>query len=287
MRWASSSEVPERNCTCRSTWRRAPAWRAAQLVEADDAALGEGRDHVADGGELGVGQRLVDEHPRGAREDPHAGDRDHRGHHERDDGIEPVPAGDRDDRQRHEHAARAQHVGASGARRRRPAPASRSPRRARESVRETSRFTTIDTASTAMPTPRRCTPRALDQVAHGLEGDDHAADEDEHALDGRGHVLDLLVAVGVRLVGRHVGRAHREERDDRGDEVGGRVQGLGQQRDRARDDAGDRLQQDERRVRGDRERRGAGLGRSPLIGSPALASRRWLSSARAPRGRGG
>ena len=26
------------------------------------------------------------------------GDRDHRGHHERDDGIEPVPAGDRDER---------------------------------------------------------------------------------------------------------------------------------------------------------------------------------------------
>ena len=28
----------------------------------------------------------------------------------------------------------------------------------RESVRETIRFTTIDTASTAMPTPSRCTP---------------------------------------------------------------------------------------------------------------------------------
>ena len=123
---------------------------------------------------------------------------------------------------------------------------------------------------------------ALDQVAHGLEGDDHAADEDEHALDGRGHVLDLLVAVGVRLVGRHVGRAHREERDDRGDEVGGRVQGLGEQRDRARDGAGDRLEQDERRVRGDRERRGARLGR---LAAHRLAGARLAQVAQQRAGR--
>ena len=165
----------------------------------------------------------------------------------------------------------------AGGPRRPPAPPSRSPRRA---ARACARPQVDDDRHGRAP---RCRRRGAARRCPGSRWRTASkamttrADEDQHALDGRGHVLDLLVAVGVRLVGRHVGRADREERHDRGDQVDGRVQRLGEQRDRAGDGAGDRLEQDQRRVRGDRERRGAGLGRLVLIGAPALASRRWLT----------
>ena len=149
-----------------------------------------------------------------------------------------------------------------------------------------------------MPKPSDSTSLPLRQPAHGLEHDHPGADEDEHALDPRRDVLHLVVPVGVRLVGRLLGLAHREEGDHRRHEVDGRMRGLGQDRDRAGDDARHHLERDHQGVGEDRDRgrpllaRGLGrrtdgeAGRGGRGGNPparASAHRRGL--ARGPRRR--
>jgi hypothetical protein len=55
-----------------------------------------------------------------------------------------------------------------------------------------------------------------------------------------GDVLELLVAVAVLGVGRLLGLAHGEERDQRRDQVDARVDRLGEDRHRAGDRARER-----------------------------------------------
>ena len=110
-----------------------------------------------------------------------------------------------------------------------------------------------------MPTPIDSTSLPCDEPPHRLEDDDAGAEQDQHALDRRGEVLDLLVAVGVVLVGRLVGLAHREEGHHRRDQVDARVGRLGEDRDRAGDRRRRELEHDQQRVRGDRDRRRAVL----------------------------
>ena len=112
---------------------------------------------------------------------------------------------------------------------------------------------------------REAHPEVLDLGAHHqamrrLVDDDRGADEDQHPLDRRRQVLGLLVAVGVLAVGRLVGLADRDEGDHRCDEVDGRVRGLGEDRDRARDRPGGDLQGDQQRVRDHADGGRAGLG---------------------------
>ncbi len=129
---------------------------------------------------------------------------------------------------------------------------------------------------------------ADDEPVGRLVDDDPGADQDQQPLDRRRQALDLLVPVGVLGVGRLVGLAHRDEGDDRGDEVDQRVDRLGDDRDRAGDRPGGELDRDQQRVGGDRERRRAALGadhRAPGAASPAnspsssrAARPRWLIS---------
>ena len=97
------------------------------------------------------------------------------------------------------------------------------------------------------------------QMADRLERNRGRPDHDQDPLDRRGQVLDLLVAVAMAIVGRGVGLAYRDECDHRGDEVDARMHGLGQDRHRPGDRTGDHLEQDQRRVRDDRQRRRAQL----------------------------
>ena len=75
---------------------------------------------------------------------------------------------------------------------------------------------------------------------------DRERDEQQHrALGQRGQVLRLAVAVVVLLVGRPQRHAHGEQRQQRRDEVGRRVRGLGEEGDRAGGQAGAELERDE------------------------------------------
>ena len=78
-------------------------------------------------------------------------------------------------------------------------------------------------------------------------------------LGKRGEVLGLAVAVLVAPVGRLGGDADREEREQGRDEVGARVDRLGDQAEAVRGEADRELERDERRRRGDRHERGPAL----------------------------
>ena len=91
---------------------------------------------------------------------------------------------------------------------------------------------------------------------------DGDADEREHSrLRQCGEVLGLPVPVLVPFVGRPAGDADREEREQRGDEVGAGVQRLGDQPEAAADQAGAELERGEHRRRADRDERGPALRR--------------------------
>src|SRR3954454_24466957 len=74
-----------------AAWARAAG---AELVVAGHAAGAEALDRLADGGGLGPGGGLVDEHAPRAGDDPEAGVDDRDGDQQRDDRIDPRLAGD-------------------------------------------------------------------------------------------------------------------------------------------------------------------------------------------------
>ena len=126
----------------------------AQLVVADDAAVGEGLDLRAD--------RLAAPRPGSAsststRSEPivirDAGDDDRHGDHERDDRVEPVRAGHADQREADEHADRRVGVGAQvrGVALQRGQDVSRA---RRKSQLETARLAALAKPMTTMPMPR-------------------------------------------------------------------------------------------------------------------------------------
>ena len=86
---------------------------------------------------------------------------------------------------------------------------------------------------------------AAEQAVDGLGADRERDEQEEGALGERGEVLGLAVAVVVVAVGRAQRDADREQRQQRGDEVGRRVGGLGEEGDRAGDEAGAELERDE------------------------------------------
>ncbi len=112
--------------------------------------------------------------------------------------------------------------------------------------------------------------RAVDDLRDALVDDHRRGGDDEQRLDDPAEVLDLLVAVVVVHVRGLGGLAHRVEGDEGGDQVGARVQRLGDDGDRPREDADRELEGDERRVGGDGDRRGARL--EPVVGEVARAS---------------
>ena len=110
---------------------------------------------------------------------------------------------------------------------------------------------------------------AADQPVDGLPRSRSDDEHEEGALAQRGQVLGLAVAVVVLGVGGPRRHAHREQRQQRRDEVGGRVRGLREQAQRAGDEARDELDRDQERGRDDAERRcaRAGVGVGALRGS--------------------
>jgi hypothetical protein len=101
---------------------------------------------------------------------------------------------------------------------------------------------------------RRRSPFA--QAAEGFH-QNTAGEHIEHRDDSeRRHALELAVAVMVFLVGRAIGKTHHHPGDDGRNHIHRRVQGFGDQRERADGDAdhefGDRhAGADENRNRGD------------------------------------
>ena len=78
-------------------------------------------------------------------------------------------------------------------------------------MRETHEVGDAENAMHRDADPERVDLGADHEPAGRLEDDDPGADQDQHPLDRRRQALDLLVPVGVVLVGRGVGRADRDE----------------------------------------------------------------------------
>ena len=90
-------------------------------------------------------------------------------------------------------------------------------------------------------------------------GDRESRDDEDRRLGERGQVLRLAVAVGVAGIGRPPGDANRNERQQRRDQVGARMRGLGEQAEAAGCDPGDELHPDQHARGDDRDERGAAL----------------------------
>ena len=146
--------------------------------------------------------------------------------------------------------------------------------------------------------PRRldAVARACEQAVDGLVADRERDEQEEGALGERREVLRLAVAVVVLAVGRAQRDADREQRQQRGHEVGRRVGGLGEEGDRAGGETRAELERDEEAGGDDAEQRGpsarAGAGevggrRHAGGGAHAVPSpsRSHASSARAARPR--
>ena len=238
----------------------APAARppCADLVEALELRGAVVVDRLPHGDELVVGQRLVEQGPPCARDDPDArdddGDRDEQGHR----GVEGRGSGDLDEEQRAEHGPRRHRVGAQVRRVALERGGIGKPGLAAQECRDAQvgHQRDRDDHDTEPHVPQR---RRLREPVPRLRDDHGGADEDEQALERGRQVLCLLVPVGVRLVGRLVGLADREQRDERREQVDARVHGVGEEGDRTGYPGRHELEHDQRRVRADRQGRGAGL----------------------------
>ncbi len=100
-------------------------------------------------------------------------------------------------------------------------------------------------------------PAAVRQPPRRLEGDRQRHQQQERALGERRQVLGLAVAVVVLLVGRADRHPHREQREQRGHEVGARVDRLGHEGQRAGGQAGGQLDRHQERGRRDADQRRA------------------------------
>ncbi len=230
----------------------------AQLVVADDqlaTVLGDGRPHD---GELVVGQGLVEQHAGRRAHDPPGGPHDEDGHHDGQHGVEERAARHLD---QHEAAGHGQRgvdvgqvvggVGSQGGRVGAPGRASEVGGEADVDRRRDEHHG--DGEGNVV----ECLPG--DQMLHGLDHDRHGRREDDPPLDDAGEVLDLLVSVEVPAIGRTRRLAHRHEGDHGGHQIGGRVDRLGDDADRAREHPDGELEGDQHAVGPDRHPRGVRL----------------------------
>ncbi len=95
------------------------------------------------------------------------------------------------------------------------------------------------------------------ETVNRLIRDHDARDDQDRALAERRQVLGLAVAVGMLAVCGTPGDADGEERQQRRDQVGGRVDRLGDQPQAVREQTHDQLDRHQRRRGGDRRERGA------------------------------
>ncbi len=138
------------------------------------------------------------------------------------------------------------------------------------SRRARTKSTTIDRASTGEDRPAGVD---LDgrgaEPLRGLAGDDEREAEQEPGLDQGGEQFDLAVAIMVLLVRRLLGLAHGDIGEHCGGDVGGRMAGLRDQRQRAGGEARRELGERQHRAGGDRRLRGRSLARR-LVGRDRL-----------------
>ena len=88
-----------------------------------------------------------------------------------------------------------------------------------------------------------------DQATDRLIDDDRGTQEDQERLGRGARVLELLVPVGVGLVGGLLGFADRDEGDHGGDQVRRGLHGVAQDGHRAGEQSRTRLEGDQCRVR--------------------------------------
>ena len=92
---------------------------------------------------------------------------------------------------------------------------------------------------------------AVDQAQDRRDGDEHGPARDQRGLRHRRQALGFAVAVGVRLVRRLLRKAHRKERQARGEEVLCAVDAVAEHGDRSENQADGDLEHHQRRVRRD------------------------------------
>ena len=119
---------------------------------------------------------------------------------------------------------------------------------------------------------------AADQAVDRLVRDEQRDEHQERALAERREVLGLAVAVVVLAVGRADRDAHREQGEQRGDEVGAGVGRLGDEGERAGDEAGDELDRDEEDGGGDAQPRRCARARARRRSRSPAPLRRRLPS---------
>jgi hypothetical protein len=96
-----------------------------------------------------------------------------------------------------------------------------------------------------------------------FDHDEHPAGEQDPGLAERSEVLGAPVSVWMVAVGRAHPESDREERQDRGDDVAGRLDARRDETQATRDDPRAELQRDEHGRGRDRDERGARLGCAP------------------------
>ena len=129
---------------------------------------------------------------------------------------------------------------------------------------------------TAMPSRRVLDRGRVDQPAHRLDQQQQRAAGDERRLAEHRQRLGLAVAEAMLAIGGAQRVAHREQVDDRGDDVEQRIDQARQQRDRAGVEPRGELDRDQQHC--DRDR---GVGRAPA--QPVAASGRRAITGRAVR----
>ena len=128
------------------------------------------------------------------------------------------------------------------------------------------------------------TGAGVGEAAGGLDDDPGGDGEEREAVDEGGHHREAVEAVGAARVGRAAGDAEGEPGHGEGGEVGQHVAGVGEERERAGDEAAGDLDDHEAagEERGDADGAGAGGVRGGVRGR----GRAWSWSCRG-RGRGG
>ena len=91
-----------------------------------------------------------------------------------------------------------------------------------------------------------------DEHGQGAVRDVEAREHEDRGLAEGGQVLGLAVPVGMPAVGRAAGDPDREEREQRGDEVGAGVDRLRDQAEAAGREPGPELERDQRAGSGNR-----------------------------------
>ena len=260
---------------------RPAAWRRRSRESETGGSIA--RDRSA-GRRLGVRRRAVHQHVDVPTDQPAGGDEHESGDEERCDRVAGRVAGCRGTEAR-EHRERAREVAAEVDRVRAQGLAAVLASRAKRDDGAGEVDREHDRHDDEQP------PRRVDRVARpsreprDRERRDGDADEREHGrLRQRGEVLGLSVPVLVPFVGGPAGDADREEREQRGNEVGAGMQRLGDESQAAADEAGAELQCGEHRRRADRDERGPALRRhrcDPNQRLPRRACSRSIDSKRA------